>query len=484
MANQNQFFSEAGTFSIDQVIKGQTPLTFYDPLKQVAYQPSIRRNANGKIGAILPYADSGLEGMISQLQATLGSDSKTVAARKFYWAQYDQFQTYAFAVAKSNAAIPSGGVGVTVDVQRASLSANGVFTKPIAGFKAMVKENNQQVVNITNVIELPTGGYRVTLEPINNQVLDLTKRGQYTIVMSTMRNYDLASTTQIQTQGMVKNPPALYSSQVQKYELGFNVDESEVDNYVFDKDIMIARGLNARGEEVEYFYIPQLSTEAELAITQNRIWRTLFNEYDQTKDEDFDGLIPTIRKYGLLNAAYDQFLGNSFKALLFSIIKSLRKVNGSNEYMLIHDFNFGLDWGEAMAEVVRSMGQNLNYSLFGYGGEGLRDFEYFQFRNFSWANYKFLAYQMDSFDSYRFGRPLEYFAMLLPAKAFTDTDGNRVPIMNYVDIKGAEPAAQRKVWIDDARQRGERTLRVFAKDSFGIEIHAPTHLGIISKGNS
>jgi len=484
MPNQNQFFSEAGTFLIDDVIKGQTPLTFYDPLKQVAYQPELRRGANGKIASVLPYMDAGLEGLFAQLQAKLGSDKKTVKARKFYWAEYDQFQTFSFAVAKSGAAVPAGGIGVTVSISRASLSQNGSFAKPLAGFRAMVKENNQQVVDITNVIELPTGGFNVSLTPINNEVLDLTRRGQYTIVMASMRNYDLTDTpADIVGNGMVKNPPALYGSYVQKYEYRIDVDESEIDNYVYDKDIMIAKGLDHMGKEIEYFYIPQLSREIEGNIVQNRTWRTLFNQRDNINDQDFDGLIPTMRKYGLFNYAYDSFLGGSLKSLLFSMIKSLRKINGSNDYFMIHDFNFGIDWGEAMRELVRNSDQNYTYRLFGEGGTGMRDFEYFQFGNFKFNNYNFLSYQMDVFDSYRYGRPLEYFAALMPARAYTDTDGNRVPILNYVNIQGAEAAAERRVWSYDFRQQGKRIVSVFAKDSFGIEIHKPTQLGMISRGN-
>lgn len=484
MPNQNQFFSEAGTFSIDAVIKGQTPLTFYDPLKQVAYQPELRRGANGKIASVLPYQDAGLEGLFAQLQARLGSDKKMVKARKFYWAEYDQFQTFSFAVAKSALAVPAGGIGVTVDISRASLSQNGVFAKPLAGFRAMVKENNQQVVDITNVIELPTGGFRISLTPINNEVLDLTRRGQYTIVMASMRNYQLVNTpTSIIGNGIVKNPPALYESWVQKYEYRLDVDESEIDNYVYDKDIMIAKGLDHTGKEIEYFYLPQLSREIEGFITANRTWRTLFNQRDNINDQDFDALIPTMRKYGMFNYAYDSFLGGSLKSLLFSIIKSLRKINGSNDYFMVHDFNFGIDWGEAMRELVRNSDQNYRYQLFGEGGEGMRDFEYFQFGNFKYGNYNFLAYQMDVFDSYRYGRPLEYFAMLMPARAYSDTDGNRVPIINYVNIMGAEAAKEREVWHYDFRQQGQRIMSVFAKDSFGMEIHKPTQLGMISRGN-
>lgn len=487
--NPNQFFSEAGTFGIDAAIKGQTPQVFYDPLKQIAYQPEVRRNRDGKIGAILPYWDSGLWGLFSQLQALLGSDKKTVKARKFWWAEYDQFQTVSFAIGRSSLAVPVAGASVTARISRASLSQNGVFAKPLAGYRAMIKENNRQIVDITRVQDLGNGLYDIEFAPINGEVLNLTQRSQYTVVLASMRNYILNSsqgteTTEIQTRGMVKNPPALYQSFVQKFEDGFAVDESEVDNYVYDKDFFICKGLDANGKQVEYFYIPQLSVEAEQMIIANRNFQTLFARRDNTHDLNFDGVVPTIENYGMFNYAYDIFLSGSFKSLLFSIIKSLRKINGSNEYILAHDFNFGLDWSEAIAAIVRNYNQNYKFSLFGDGGMGDQDFTYFKFNDFRWSNYMFRSYQIDMFDSYRYGRPLDYFAMLLSAKAYTDTDGNRVPIMNYVNVEGAEMAKDQRVWIDDARERGQRNIRVFFKDAFGIEIHKPTQLGMIWRGRN
>ena len=489
MPNYNQFQSEAGTFSIDAAIKGQTPLAFYDPLKQIAYQPSIRRDSKGMISAVLPYKDSGFWGLFSQLQAVLGSDKKMVKARNFWWAEYDQYATVSFAIGKSNAAVPAAGVPVQVQVSRQSLSQNGVFAKPLAGYQAIIKENNRQVVNITSVIDGGNGTYYITFAPINNQRLDLTRRSQYTVVLSSMRNYILNSTegtpsATIQTRGMVLNPPALYSLWVQKFEDGFSVDESEIDNYVYNKEFFIVKGLNYRGEQVEYFYIPQLTVQAEEMIIANRNWQTLFAQRDNSKQLNFDGVIPTIEKYGMFNYGYDIFLGGSFKSILFSIIKSLRKINGSTEYILAHDFNFGLDWSEAIAAIVRNYNQNYRFELFGDGGEGDMDFTYFKFNDFRWSNYMFRSYQVDMFDSYRYGRPLDYFAMLLPAKAYTDTDGNRVPIMNYVNIEGAEPAKDQQVWLYDFRQQGGRNLNVYFKDSFGIEIHKPTQLGMITRGKN
>jgi len=485
MANQNQFFTEAGTYSIDQAIKGQTPFAFYDPLKQAAYQPAVRRGVGGDIVAVMPYKDSGFEGLLSQLQDHLTpSETKMVKARKFWWAEYDTLSTVSFAIGKAAGVAPAPGIGVTVSVSRASLSQNGVFAKPLAGYKAMIKEADRQIVSIRTVRQLPSGGYDITFDPINNQVLDLTKRSQYTVILASLREYVLSNDNDIQTEGMVLNAPALYQSFVQKYEKGYAVNESEVDNYVYDKEFFIIKGLNAKGEKVDFFYIPQISAQAEAMITANRIFQILFNRKDYGLDQGFDGLVPTIENYGLFNYAYDIFLGGSFKALLFSMIKALRKINGAKDYLMVHDFNFGIDWSEAIASIVRNYDQSYRFKLFGEGGSGQMNFDYFSFKDFSAYNYNFRAYQMDAFDSYRFGRPLEYFAALMPATSYTDTDGNMVPIMNLVNIEGAEKAKDRKVWLDDARERGGRNMRYFIKDSFGIEIHKPTQLGMITRGRN
>lgn len=484
MPNPNLALTEAGTYSIDAVIKGQSKTAFYDSLAQVAYQPEVRRGKDGNIAAVMPYEESGIEGLFAQLQAKIGGGEKKVKARKFYWAEFDQLRSFGFSVSKSTQAIPAPGVGVTVDISRASLSANGNFAKPLQGYKAYVKENNQQNVTITNVVSLGNGLIRVTLQPIGGQVLDLTKRGNYTIVMTGMKTFDINNDAKITGGGMVGNPPALRESFVQKYDDSILVNESEIDNYVYDKNFFISKGLDASGKPIEYFYIPQVSKELETRITVNRTLKTLFNERDYQLDTEFDGLIPTIRKYGMFNMVYDSYLGGSMKALLTSMIKSIRKANGSSEYFLIHDFNFGMDWNEAMAQIIEGTKQYHTYSLFGTGGEGMRDFDYYNFGNFSYGNYHFLKYQMDVFDSNRYNRILENFAALMPAKKFMDTDGNPVPILNYVNVGGAEAASSRKIWHYDFREQGEKYMQVFAKDSFGIEIHKPSHLGMLWSGRN
>jgi hypothetical protein len=39
------------------------------------------------------------------------------------------------------------------------------------------------------------------------------------------------------------------------------------------------------------------------------------------------------------------------------------------------------------------------------------------------------------------------------------------------------------LWYDDARQRGGRTLDVYAKNSFGLDVHGAEYMGFLSAGN-
>lgn len=483
--NQNQHYSGATNFYIDSPIKGQQQLAMIDPLRQMALRPELREGQPGVASIIMPYADSGFEGLFSQLQQMVGGPGyRTVKAKEFYWAQYEQLETLAFGINKASGGVPAAGAAVTTKISRGGQSANGMFVKPGAGFQVIIKENNRQIANIIKVVPVAAGDFNITLEPINGQVLDLTKLAQYTCVLIPMRQYDINSTDDIKGHGMVYNPPVLWKSYLQKYEDRIDINEDEIDNYIYNKRWEIVKGFDSNGNVVEYFYIEPMMRKLRDAIYANRNLNTLFGIRDHKNKKGFDGVIPSVEKYGMFNTAYDALLNGSFTSILFNMIKSIRKINGSNEYLMIHDFNFGLDWSLAMAKVVKDYGQNQTYSLFGTGGEGARDFRFFNFLDWRFMNYGFRAMQLDAMDSFRYGRLLEYFALLLPAKRFTDTEGRSVPWMTYTNLEGAEPAKAWKTWLWDFREQGGRNLSIFAKDAFGIEVHALTTSGIIKKSST
>lgn len=475
--NLNVFQCEAGTFAISDAIAGQTPLAMYDSLKQAALLPAIRANQNGMASIIMPYAEKTPEALFSQMQAAFGSENRTVKAREFFWLEYDSYDTLSFVVDKSAAAVPAAGAPVTVSFNALSKSGVGGYVKPLANYYAWIKENNRQKVLITVV----NGSSTVTLQPINGETLNLTQYSRYTIIIDPMRHYTLGDTNDITTEGMVLNPPTMYKSYAQKYEKGYAINQDEIDNYVYDRDFKVIKGLNTRGEAVEYFYIPTINSQIEAYLSDNKNLNTLFGVRDLTNQKDFDGMVPTAEKYGMFNSGYDIFTNVSLKAILFSMIKTLRRINGCDNYMLAHDFSFWMDWSDNIGELIKAAGQSYRYELFGEGGVGSRDFSYYDFKNFTAFGYKFTPYMLDIYDHRRYANILEYFSMMLPLTKFKDQFGNTVPYITYVALEGAEPAKMNNIWIDDARKRGARNLRAFVQTTWGFECHRPTAMGILKR---
>jgi len=479
MANLNVFYSEASSFSIDDPIAGQTPLAMYDSLKQAALLPEIRQTrSGGSAQVIMPYDEKTPEALFSQMQAAFGTETRTAKSREFYWLEYDNYDSLTFVVSQVGGGVPAAGVPVTATIAPLSRSQSGNYTKPIEGFYAWVKELNRQQVIISAVNK---SSDQVTLTPINGEVLNLTQYGQYTIIIDPLRHYTLGDTNNIATDGLVLNPPTMYKAYAQKFEKGISVNQDEIDNYVYTREFKVIKGLNTRGEAVDYFYVPAIHGQLEALIRDNKNLQTLFGRRDNGNQKGFDGVVPTAEKYGMFNAGYDIFTNVSLKQILWGMIKTLRRVNGCNSYTLMHDFLFWMDWSESIGELITASKQSYKYALFGEGGTGSRDFSYYSFSKFEAFGYEFIPYMIDAFDHRRYGNILEYFALLMPNAKFKDQKGDTVPFLTYVHLEGAEPAKVDNMWNYDFRKQGGRTLDFYVSTTYGIEIHAPTRLGILKK---
>lgn len=477
-ANLNVFSCDAGTYSIQDAINGQTPLVMYDSLKQAALLPAIREaRSGGGAMVIMPYDEKTPEALFSQMSAAMGVESRTVKANQFYWLEYDNYDTLTFVVNKSAVAIPAAGAPVTVNINNLSKSVNGGYVKPLQDYYAWIKENNRQVVLISAV----GGSSTVTLTPINGEVLDLTQYSRYTIIIDPLRHKTRGTPLEIVSEGMVLNPPVMYKSYVQTYEKRFSVNQDEINNYIYDRDFKVMKGLNTRGEVVEYFYLPALNGQCDAYLRDNKNLNTLFGKRDYTNDKNFDGMVPIAEKFGMFNTGYDIFTSVSLKQILWGMIKTLRRVNGCTDYMLMHDFNFWMDWSESIGDMIKAANQSYRYELFGEGGTGSRDFSYFDFRSFEAFGYKFTPYMLDVFDHRRYGNILEYFAIMKPLAKFRDQQGNSVPFVTYVNLEGAEPAMVDNIWSYDFRKQFKRTLDVGCSTTWGLEIHRPTAMGIIKR---
>jgi len=478
MANNNVFTCDAGNFSIDQAIAGQTPLVMYDSLKQAAYLPAIRQvRSGGSAQVIMPYDERSPEALFSQMMAAFGSENRTVPANQFYWLEYDSYDTLSFVVGGGiGVSAPNGTLNATIDVLSSSQIGN--YTKPISGYYAYIKENNRQKVLISNVNKTTNV---VTLQAINGQTLNMQTYSRYTIIIDPLRHYTMLDPNNIATEGLVLNPPTMYKAYAQKFEKGFFINQDEIDNYVYERDFKVIKGLNTRGEAVDYFYIPAINGQCEAFIRDNMNLNTLFGQRDYTNSKGMDGIVPTANTYGMFNAGYDIYSSVSLKQILFGMIKTLRRVNGCNEYMLVHDFGFWMDWSESIAQITVAQNQKYTYSLFGPGGSGARDFTYFNFSAFEAFGYKFTPYQIDILDHRRYANILEYFSLLMPLAKFKDQQGNTVPFLTYCYVQGAEPAKVENIFMFDFRKQGGRTLNVYVSHTWGLEIHRPTALGLLTK---
>lgn len=477
MANNNVFTCDAGNFSIDQAIAGQTPLVMYDSLKQAAYLPAIRQiRSGGSAQVIMPYDERSPEALFSQMMAAFGSESRTVKANQMYWLEYDSYDTLSFVVDQAGVSAPGGTVNATIDALSSSQLGN--YTKPIENYYAYIKENNRQKVLMSAVNKTTNV---VTFQALNGETINLSNYSRYTIIIDPLRHYTMLDSNPIATEGLVLNPPMMYKSYVQRFEKGFFIHQDEIDNYVYERDFKVIKGLNTRGEAVEYFYIPAIHGQLEAFIKDNMNINTLFGKRDYTYSKGFDGIVPSAENFGMFNAGYDIYSSVSLKQILFGMIKTLRRVNGCNEYMLIHDFGFWMDWSESIGQLITAMKQSYVYELFGPGGTGARDFSYFNFSGFEAFGYKFTPFMIDILDHRRYANILEYFALLMPLAKFKDQTGQTVPFLTYCYLEGAEPAKVENIFSYDFRKQGARTLNVYVQHTWGFELHRMTALGILRK---
>lgn len=476
-----RFQCDAGEFGFDAIIRGQTPLIYNDLLTQVATQRDLRTDA------VMCYQHASIEGLLAQIQDMLGGDagteSRRVVASPYFWPEYCEDVTIITTIKPLNA-VGTANQQLTVTIDSSSHSKNGLFSKPRAGFRAYIQENNNQAVNIISVAKTPTGANTMVIQGINNEIVDLTQvAAGYTLLVDTLRNYISGDTNPISTGGFVKNPPTIRKGYVQMMEDGLDISQDELNGYVYDVDFRIGKGLGPDQKEIEYYDFPLLNAELLEKYQDSKIINTVFNQRDDIGQVGFEGIVPAVDGQGMFSRDYDPGSGVSLKQIIFNWIRQLRLRNGATQNMIFHDFGFGMDWNESIAQLIGDNKQNLVYKLFGDGGEGVRNFSYYTFKDFSAYDYDFKTMRIDTFDAWRYGAPLKDFAFIMPMATYRDTKGNKVGPVTYVNIHAAEDAPQEKMWNFDWRPQGGRKVSFYVQDTWGMEIHCVSKMGVMHKAS-
>jgi hypothetical protein len=474
MSLVKRFKTDAGSFNIDDVMQGQSELVWYDPLKQIALQPSLRDKA------IMTYKESDIEGMFAEVQMAFGGGKYMVKTNPHYWTEISEATTLAVTLTRA-ATAGTAGSPVTLTMDRSAYSQNGKFSAPKKGYRGYIKETNQ-VVNITNVTKNVNNAHTVELTPLNGQTLDLTKFPVYTLISDPLKMYKKGDRNCITGQGIVDNPPILRKGWIQKFEDMIPIGEDELDGYAYKNEFKIYKGIDPQtGEEIDMWSIVPITKRLLTRLKDNKIINTLWGERDDVTQTGFNGVIPTTESEGMFNRFYDPSDGASLKAMLWNMIKSLRRVNGATDYMLLHDDEFGMDWSSAIAALIKETEIGKNYQLFGLGGEGNRNLTWYDFKTFEAYEFVFTPKKIGVFNDRRYGSKTESYALMVPAVRFKDTGGNDVAPINYTNIEGSEAAWQDKIWPDDTRKRGCRDLNVFVKTSYGMEQYGVSKWGAVKK---
>jgi len=403
-----------------------------------------------------------------------------VKTNPHYWTEFSEPTTLITSLQKAVSA-GAAGAAVTVNLDKSSYSKNGKFSVPKKGYRGYIKEL-QQTVNITNVTKTLANNHTVELTPINGESLDMTKYSTYTLLSDTLKMYKKGDRNCITGHGIVKNPPILRKGYVQKFEDMIGLAEDELDGYAYSKEFKLFKGIDpVTGQAIDMWSIVPVTKELLTNLKDNKIINSLWGERDDVTQTGFNGMIPTTEAEGMFNRFYDPSDGASLRAMLWNMIKSLRKVYGCTDYMLLHDAEFGMDWSAAIAALIKETEIGKNYQLFGLGGEGGRNISWYDFKTFEAYEFKFTPKKIGVFDTRRYGSYTESYALMVPACRFKDTNGNDVSPINYVNIEGSEAAWQDKIWPDDTRKRGCRDLNVFVKTSYGMEQYGATKWGAVKK---
>lgn len=387
------------------------------------------------------------------------------------------------------ASVASGTAGNPVTTTVVSpYSGNGSWTVPVVGHSCVTNIGGRQVTAyITDVTE-SANNYSIELTPINGETIDLSG-GDYTWQYNPRIQYTESCSSTIQTEGMLYDAPMVIKGNLQKYEAGKHICEDDLDNYAYDfipEQATIIDPLT--NQQVNTWCMKPFVMDA---IRNDMLFGDLtdflFAERDNVSNRSFDGLFATALKRGKMNMPINTTSKDSTLATLKYIAK-VYKNDGITDIMLWCDQEMYINLNRVFSEIPG----NNNFNLPIWRGSASGDIDWYNFtgvKNFLGIGVNFHVKVLDGWEQMSFTDVYYNFAVIMPMMSFRDSNGNRVPPMEIVKLEKCdgfqyttENSASASIWYDDARLRGERKVKVYAKNSFGVEFHGAQFLGILSGG--
>lgn len=442
---------------------------YQDQLSLINNHPDLRKD----VVLAYSYANSGIDGVIQQLQSTFGLEKRMVDTWEYYWAEICKKPVQTFNI-DPVATVGAAGAAVVTTISSSKFV-------PRVGRYVYLKELKQQQVKITAATLLPSGKWQVTLQPINGQVLDLTGSSCFTAIMSPMDSVDRCNEDCVSPEGLQQTFPTIRKGYMSKFEKAICRKACHLDGTGDDNKPRFIQPINPRtGERTEYWTNTAINNEILNAWKTNRALEIMFSERDDVAQKKFDGLVKTFEQKGQ-NVDYNKADGASFRAYFMNMVRNLRRT-GSNfkNWFLLGDYQFGLTWGESLNSYLANQGCNSPVIMQKNGDTLSWDW----MKNLSIGDFNVMFKELDFFSSYDYGLPKEDFAILFPKDAFTNSEGQRVSPINIVGIKGAEEATMNgTVSMDTTKWISCEEVSWVLRDTFGLEIHCACHAGVFHGTN-
>lgn len=469
-------------YNTDTLINQKYPL--FNEYKSLLTRPDIRKNAviRGDMPSLMALAIDLREKMTPD-----GSGVRYVKTKEFLSQEISSNKNpYRFTTAPASAA-GAPGAAVTVTIT-SPYSNGGTWAVPVAKHSAVTSVRGRQTtVYITAVTTSGGAGqYTVTLQPINGEVLDLTG-GSYTWQYNPRIQYTESCTSTIQTEAMLFDAPMVIRGNLQKYENGKHLCEDDLDNYAYDFipeqsqifDPMTKQMVNAWC--MKPYVMEQIRNEMLFGDFQDM----LFAERDNVTNRSFDGLFATTLKRGKFNMPINTKSKDSTLASLKKIAK-IYKNEGIKDIVLWCDQEMYINLNYVFAQIPGD--NNFNLPIWrGSAGDMIDWYNFKGISNFLGIGVNFHVKVLDGWEQLNMTDVYYNFAIMMPITSYRDSMGNRVPPMEIVKLEKcdgfqmpAENSAGASIWYDDARIRGERKVKIYAKNSFGVEFHGAQYLGILN----
>jgi hypothetical protein len=419
-----------------------------------------------------------------------GNGFRTVRTRKFLSQEISSNKNpWQFTTEAANSA-GAAGAAVTVKI-KSPYTADGLYVVPVKGHQAVATVKGTKVnVYITDVTENAPDDIEVELTPMNKMALDLTG-GEYTWMYNTKVTYSKTCTEAIQKEAFLSNAPMVIEGYVQKYELGQFICEDDLDQYAYDMAPMEAAYFDPMiGKEVSTFCLAEATmNQVREKMIYGDIMDFFFSERDNTADKGFDGVFTVAKKRGKFNMPINLTSKDSVIASLKIIAKTYKNEN-INSIVLWCDREMMINLNKVLAEIP---GYN-NFHAPVWSVTGDKKIDWYKFNginNFLGMNFDIQIKELDGWEMLGYTNVFYNFALIQPMTYFLDSMGRRVPPIEIVKLdscSGIKFATENgpngaSLWYDDTRQRGGRTLDMYAKNSFGIEVHGAQYLGILSGSN-